>query len=80
MKQYTRKQLWAFVHRADTFEKIRIADDWLREDDHFEMVVAVGGVDLWDDLMACLAFTSRQLCHDQIVERMKPEYKAMYIK
>ena len=56
MKRYSEKELYGFVWRADTKEKISIAEKWLK--DHFE---SIGDVDLWDDLMVALSQQSRQL-------------------
>lgn len=53
MKKYTRNELWQFVWRADTHEKIAIAADWLKT--HVE------DNDLWDDLMVQLSQQSREL-------------------
>ena len=53
MKQYTESELYAFVWRADTREKISIAERWLK--DH------VKDVDLWEDLMTALSHQSRQI-------------------
>lgn len=53
MKQYTENQLWAFVWRADTKEKIAIAEKWLK--DH------VKDNDLFDDLMVALSMQYREL-------------------
>ena len=51
MKQYSRNELYAFVWRADTPEKISIAEKWLTK--HVE------DNDLWDDLMVALSIQSR---------------------
>ena len=50
-RQYSRDELWAFVYRANTPERIRIAEKWLKEN--------VDDIDLWDDLMMALARMSR---------------------
>lgn len=50
--RYTGNELWAFVWRADTPEKIRAAEAWLTK--HVE------DNELWDDLMSALAFASRE--------------------
>lgn len=60
-KKYTRSQLWAIVHEADTIEKIMVAKQWFRDETHFEMVKAVGGYKLWDDLMESLEQTRQYL-------------------
>lgn len=63
MKKYTKNQLWQFVHRADTKQKCFIAEEWLRN--HADMIKAVGGVDLWDDLMESIAFRCREICRQE---------------
>ena len=54
---WTEKDLWAFVYRADTHEKITIAERWLR--DHFSII----NLELWENLMTYLAMSSQELCH-----------------
>lgn len=51
MKSYTREDLWRFVWRADTPEKISTAEKWITK--HVE------DNDLWDDLMSALSIQSR---------------------
>lgn len=51
MKKYTRNELFAFVWRADTPAKVRIAEEWLTK--HVE------DNDLWEDLMTALSIESR---------------------
>lgn len=53
MKQYTRNQLYAFVWRANTKEKINIAEQWLKEH--------IDDVELFDDLMMTLSMQYREL-------------------
>ena len=53
MKQYTRNQLYACVWRANTKEKINIAEQWLKEH--------VDDVELFDDLMMTLSMQYREL-------------------
>lgn len=59
MKKYTEDQLWRFVWRADTDEKIKIAEQWL--DEHVYPV----DVGLWDDLRIALSRQYRSM-HGQI--------------
>ncbi len=54
---YTENDLWSFVYRADTHEKITIAERWLR--DHFSII----NLELWENLMTYLAMSSQELCH-----------------
>ncbi len=53
--KYTEKQLWQFVWRANTAEKIRIAEKWL--DEHVYPV----NVELWDTLRIALSQQYRSL-------------------
>ena len=55
---YTENDLWSFVYRADTHEKITIAERWLR--DHFKQI---NNIELWDNLMVYLAMSYQELCH-----------------
>ena len=52
---YTENDLWNFVYRADTHEKIYIAERWLR--DHFKKIQH----ELWENLMSYLAMSSLEL-------------------
>lgn len=47
----TRDQIWAFVWRADTPEKITKAEAWITKH--------VDDIDLFDDLMVALSIQSR---------------------
>lgn len=51
--EYTEKQLYDFVWRADTHEKVCQAAKWLK--DH------VADNDLFDDLMICLSQINREI-------------------
>lgn len=51
--KYTESELYAFVSRADTNEKIAIAEDWLTKH--------VDDNDLWNDLMMALSQQSRMI-------------------
>jgi len=54
MRTYTERELYDFVGRADTREKIAIAEKWLY--DHVE------DVELWDNLMRALSYMSLEIC------------------
>ncbi len=56
MKRFSEKELWAFVNRADTHEKIQIANDFLTKLDYLD-------VDVYDKMMNTLAYKSRELYH-----------------
>lgn len=58
-KIYSRDELYSFVWRADTHEKIAVADKWLRS--NFDKVYFGNESDLFDDLMMTLAYQSREL-------------------
>lgn len=53
MKKYTRDDLFNFIWRANTHEKIEVARIWITE--HVE------DNNLWNDLMMGLADQSREL-------------------
>ena len=50
-------KIWAFVWRADTKEKIAIAEDWLKRN--------IKDNDFFDDLMTQLSIQSRQICAEE---------------
>lgn len=50
-------KIWAFVWRADTREKIAIAEDWLKRN--------IKDNDFFDDLMTQLSIQSRQICAEE---------------
>lgn len=52
--KFSEKQLWAFVNRANTHEKIRIAEDFLTNLEGLS-------VELYDELMVALSYISREL-------------------
>lgn len=52
--KYTEQELWAFVNRADTHEKVEIAVNFLTNLPGLE-------IDLYDELMNTLAYISREL-------------------
>ena len=56
MKRYTEQELWAVVDRADTHEKIQIADKFLTKLDYLS-------VETYDAMMDALAYKSRELYH-----------------
>lgn len=49
----TEKSLWEFVWRADTWEKISVAEKWLKKN--------VKNNDLFDDLMVQLSIQARNI-------------------
>ena len=51
MKKYTRDELYAFVWRANTPQKIAIAKEWITKN--------VEDNGLWEDLMLALSVESR---------------------
>lgn len=53
-KRFSEKQLWEFVNRADTHEKIQIADDFLSKLDYLD-------IEVYNDMMDALAYKSREL-------------------
>lgn len=55
--KYSRNDLWAFVWRADTPQKIRAAEEWLTKH--------VKDNDLWEDLMRALSVQSRNHYREQ---------------
>lgn len=69
-KEMTERQLYSFVSRADTIEKINKAEAFLRN--KFDEFRACDKVDLWDDLMECLAYQYRDIKHREKQEHMLP--------
>ena len=55
-RQYTVKELLAFVNRADTHEKISVAENFLKKLEYLDN-------DVWNDMMEALAYKSRELYH-----------------
>lgn len=51
MKKYTRSELYAFVWRANTPQKIEVAKEWITKN--------VEDNELWEDLMLALSVESR---------------------
>lgn len=49
--KYSEKELYAFIYRADSPKKIRIAEEWIKK--------RVENNDLWEDLMVALSLQSR---------------------
>lgn len=66
MKRYTESELFAFVSRADTHEKIETAKAFLSKLNYISN-------ELYDALMDALAYESRELYHQ---DRYKREYSA----
>ena len=58
-KRYTETQLWDFINRADTHEKVEIAADFITR--MFDAGRADIDGDTYDDMMDALAFISREL-------------------
>ena len=56
-RQYTRNELYAFVWRADTPEKIKKAEEWLNKN--------VEDNNLWEELMLALSVQSRNFYRAQ---------------
>lgn len=52
--KFSEKQLWAFVSRIDSHEKVQIAIDFLTNLDGLS-------IDLYDDLMIAISQISREL-------------------
>jgi hypothetical protein len=50
-------KIWRMVWRADTKEKIAIAEDWLKRN--------IKDNDFFDDLMTQLSIQSRQICAEE---------------
>ena len=57
MKRYSAQELYAFVGRADTHEKVNTAIEFIDKLDYID-------IELYDGLMSALAFTSRELYHE----------------
>ena len=75
MKRFSEKELWAFVNRADTHEKIQIADDFLSKLDYLD-------IDVYHDMMNALAYKSRELYHQDDEDEIEDydEYLDSYRK
>jgi len=56
--RFTDKQLWDFVNRVDSHERVQIAADFLTNLEGLS-------VELYDDLMQTLAYISRELYHEE---------------
>ncbi len=68
MKRYSASELYAFVGRADTHEKVSIAIDFIGKLDYIDN-------ELYDGLMNSLAYTSRELYHE---DRYTSSYRGDY--
>ena len=66
MKHYTVQELWAFISRADTIERVQIATDFLMKLDYINM-------DDYCDMMDALASKERDYHH----RRAEQEYQDM---
>lgn len=73
--KHTKKELWDFVNRADTKEKIDIATKWLRN--HFDDFRKENEVDFWDELMRSLAWKYRDINYQERLKDYKPCYRNM---
>ena len=56
-KRHSENDLWAFINRADTHERIRIAFDFIAKQEYLSDGVM-------DDMCNALAFKSRELYRD----------------
>ena len=56
MKRHSENEIWAFINRADTHEKIEIAFDFIAKQEYLDD-------DVMDDMCNALAFKSRELYH-----------------
>lgn len=54
MKRHSENELWAFINRADTHEKIEIAFAFIAKQEYLDD-------DVMDDMCNALAFKSREL-------------------
>lgn len=73
MKRFSEKDLWAFVNRADTHEKIQIAADFITKLDYLD-------IDVYGDMMDALAFKSRELYHQDEDMEDYDEYLDSYVR
>lgn len=55
-KKFTETELWSFVNRANSIDKIQIASDFISKLDYLN-------IDVYHDMMNALAFKSRELYH-----------------
>ena len=58
MKKHSENELWAFINRADSHEKIQIAFDFITKQEYLDD-------DVMDDMCNALAFMSRDMYHAQ---------------
>ena len=56
MKKFTESELYAFISRADTHEKVETARAFISKLDYLD-------IDVYDDMMDALAYISRELYH-----------------
>ena len=54
MKKHSENELWAFINRADTHEKIDIAFKFISKQEYLDD-------DVMDDMCDALAFKSREM-------------------
>ena len=56
MCKFSEKELWDFVSRVDSLERVAIAEHFLTHLDGLS-------IDLYEELMSALAYISRELYH-----------------
>lgn len=66
MREFTEKELWDFVNRAETIDQIQIACDFLTKLDYLDM-------DVYCEMMDALVYKEREYHR----ERAKREYQDM---
>ena len=54
MKRYSENELWAFINRIDSHEKVEIAADFITKQEYLD-------IDTYNDMMDAIAFISRDL-------------------
>lgn len=54
MKRFSNQELWKFISRADTHEKVQKAEQFITKLDYLDF-------DTWNDMMIALSQISREL-------------------
>ena len=72
MKKYTDKDLFEFVYRADTPQKVATAERWLREHQHLTSRSTL------DELVTILNRTAKRLFQEKLTEYETRIYKQGY--
>lgn len=54
MKRFTNQELWKFISRADTHEKVQTAEQFIAKLDYLDF-------DTWNDMMIALSQINREL-------------------